>query len=102
MFVKLHSDYKVNSVSKNFYSLNENCQKYFNKNDRWKNYGQNLSRLCYTLLKWRKKINRFQKRRKMHLRHIVSILARIDTCYGMQTRESTKNRQLVKGPIRYL
>ena len=43
----------------NFHSLNENCQKYFNKNDRWKNYGQNLSRLCYTLLNWRKKISRF-------------------------------------------
>ena len=25
-----------------------------------------------------------------------------NTCYRMQTRESTKNRQLIKGPVRYV
>ena len=25
-----------------------------------------------------------------------------NTCYRMQTRESTKNRQLIKGPFRYV
>ena len=25
-----------------------------------------------------------------------------NTCYRMQTRESTKNKQLIKGPIRYV
>ena len=102
MFIKLHSDYWVNLVNKYFHSSNENCQKYFEKMINGTITDKIYHGCATRYSNGERKLIDFEKGERCIYATSNPFWKEPNTCYRMKRRKSTKNRQLIKGPYKYV